>query len=304
MNTSTFTLVHRGRIVSNPVSASGNRLAQGLPDLKDALETFRPKYDQLKGSLLASMDHLDATHVGLVATRIQAIAAELNRQPEVTTVGVWDLGARVARLPLLIERLNAAQTTFVFFEIEAGIPSGLISQPERMVTWANERLGNRLRREDEDDMVRNLIANDFFPRAELVRSDLGVDYIVGLTPSMVAGQEDDGSVYWNHFSTFEGRAVLASVQDLRTFAKEAGKSFEVLIGGVLVAQLLVAMFHHRGLGFHEDRKCLFDYNESRVSIIEAAKSPCIEPECLKLIPSAFRESADRLVETLRTFTLP
>ena len=303
MNRPTFTLVHRGPVATKTGTESIARLAQELPELQNALGTFRPKHRQLKSTLLASLSILDASHLVSAAKKIHAITAEFQRQPSVTTVGVWDLGARVARLPELIERMNSAQPTFVFFEIEAGIPAGLISQPERMVTWATERLGKPLRPDQREDMVRNLIANDFFPRAESVRTDLGVDYLVGLTPSMVAGEGNHGQVYWNHFSTFERHAVLASVQDLRSFAKDAGRPFESLIGGVIVAQLFVAMFYDRGLGFHrEDRGCLFDYNESRVSIVEVAKNPRIEPECLKMIPPAFRNSATALVEALKTFT--
>lgn len=301
MNSQKFTLVHRGSLPAKLAKSTIERIEQTLPSLKDAFARFKPAQQKLKSVLAAEMSNLSAEHISAAAAKIETIRAELERQQKTISVGVWDIGARVAWLSKLIEHLNAAQPAFVFFEVEAGIPSGLISQPERVIAWAKDALGKNWKSSYRKDMESNVIANDFFPRADKVRADLGLDYIVGVTPGMVAGEEDDGNVYWNHFSTFEKRSILVSVQDLRAFAKKAGRPFEALVGHVTIAQLLVAQSYSRGLSFHEDRGCLFDYNESRESIVTAAQHPNIEPACLKLIAPSIRESALKLAEALNTF---
>lgn len=213
-------------------------------------------------------------------------------------VGIWDLDAYVGGLPDIIEALNASQPAFTFFEVQATIPAGLVSAPARVVRWASENVD--LGASDKRDMGDNVIAEDFYRHADRVRTDLGLDHLIGLTPKMVAGDEGD-KIFWNHFSTFQERLVLASVYELPKFAREAGRPYEALVGGLVVAQLLVAI-DYPGLGFHANRGCLFDYNEDRVSIVKAAKRPRIEAACLRKIRTDHREAATRLVEALRAYT--
>lgn len=59
------------------------------------------------------------------------------------TVGIWSLNAWLGDLAELIEALNRTQNTFVFYEVEATVPAGLISRPERMNSWLTEVRGKK-----------------------------------------------------------------------------------------------------------------------------------------------------------------
>jgi hypothetical protein len=229
---------------------------------------------------------------------LSRIVTELERQLDVVRVGIWDLDAHVGALPRMIEALNASQPAFTFFEVQASIPAGLVSAPAKVVRWASENavISGKDRREMRD----NVIADDFYRHAERVMVDLSLDYLIGLTPKMVAGEDDD-EIFWNHFSSFQKRLILASVYELPRFANEAGRPYEALVGGLVVAQLLVAI-DYPALGFHDNRGCLFDYNEDRVSIVRVAKRPRIEANCLKKIRTVYRAAAVSLIDALRAYT--
>jgi hypothetical protein len=215
------------------------------------------------------------------------------------TVALWDLGAWLGNLLHLIEALNRIQNDFVFYEVKATVTAGMISRPERVVSWATEAMGEPLKAEEEREIQDNVIADDFFPPAESIRRDLKVDYLVGITPSMVAGKESDG-IYWNHFSTFEGHTALVSTFDLREFAEETGRSLEVFLAKIIISQMLVAMFWPE-LSFHANRGCLFDYDESRITIVDKIRSPQIEPDCMNRIDARYHPALLAFLEFIRTY---
>lgn len=217
-----------------------------------------------------------------------------------TTLGIWDVGARVGLLPEVIQRLNDAQNQFLFFEIAAIVPAGLISQPARILAWSRERMG----RDRAEKISKNVIAEDFFERARIVRESTRVDYLVGLTSSMVAFEEGL-SAHWDYFATHEpreGRLILVSTYELARFAREAGRRFEMAVASVLISVFLVARYRRvSGLDFHEDRGCLFDFNQERSTIVESFRRCAIEPACLGRIPEADRRSVADLVLELEKY---
>jgi hypothetical protein len=214
-------------------------------------------------------------------------------------VGIWSLEAWLAGLGGLIDALNKAQSTFVFYEVDAAVPAGLISRPERVAAWFKEGTGRKPSRHIREHLEDNLIADDFFGLAENIRTDLMLDYIIGVTPSMVAGI-DGTQLYWNYFSTFDRRTVLASSYQLHEFARDTGWPLEAFLGKIIVSQLLVAVMWP-GLGFHPDNSCLFDFEESRVSLKDKVKDPHIEPDCLKKMKPAYRPAARAFVDLLRSY---
>jgi hypothetical protein len=194
----------------------------------------------------------------------------------------------------VIEALNAAQDTYAFFESLAVVPARIISEPTRVRAWSRERRSSgRL-----EGIERNVIAGDFFERAETVRRGLGLGFLAGITSSMIA-DEDEEEVYYNLFSTSRGRLLLVSSYYLRAFARKAGRTFEAAVLGVTIAQLLAARYER--LGFHEDRGCLFDENETRSTIVKVLRRLRIEPSCLALIPEADRAAASALVSALDAY---
>jgi hypothetical protein len=222
--------------------------------------------------------------------------------PPPLRIGVWDLGAWLGQLPKLLDAMSVAQPRYAFFAVEATVPVGMIRARESVIPWIKENTDEELAEEDRSEIENNMIANDFFAIGETVRKDLEVDYLVGVTPSMVAGESEDGEIYWNHFSSFEGKCVLASTYDLRSFARETKRPFELFLAGIIVAQLLTAQFWGSGLGFHrQNRGCLFDYNEDRASIMDKIDKVEIEPGCLKRIGPEFRDAAVALAKFLRVY---
>ena len=301
-----FTLVHQPDLKVGPHKPECLRqsllsLREVDPSLADSLKDLG---DNLLGTVLCTYTpDTEARAVDDYPSKasmlaLRTISAELHRQPHVVTVGLWDLGSKVGRLPDVIEAMNEVQPVFTFFEVQAAIPAGLISLPDGVAAWAKERLGRPLKKAERDDILNNVIANDFFDHGETIRKDLGIDYLVGITPSMVAFEEGE-RVYWNFFSTYWGRTVLVSTYDLRKYAEAADRTFEAAVLGVAIAQLLTAL--NPRLGYHDNRGCLFDFNEERDTITDSLRDPRIEPECLGKIQPKYRDAASTLISLLSSY---
>src|SRR3954447_13481785 len=142
--------------------------------------------DKLRATLAAS---LDSGVLGKAS--LERVDKELNRSGKVETAGIWDLGAWVGGLPGVVEAMNKAQPELVIFEVQAAVPAGLVSQPDRIAQWAEERLARKLRRSERAEMQTAIIDAELFPFAEQVRKDVGVDYLVALTSDSIAGELDD-----------------------------------------------------------------------------------------------------------------
>lgn len=227
------------------------------------------------------------------SARSSAIASGSVPRPQ--RVGVWDLGAWLSGLERLVRQLTEAQLAFDFFEVKAAVPAGLISRPERMVAWLKERMPHATPAL-ESQIQDNLIAEDFYPIGEDVARDLGIDYIVGVTPSMVAFEDEDGANA-NYFSTFEGHAILASTYGLRTYARETNLTLERYLGLIVVSSLLAARSWPT-LGFHPNTDCLFDFDAERVTIKVKALRPAIEASCMDKIREEDKAAAKALVSKL------
>jgi cytochrome P450 len=122
------------------------------------------------------------------------------------------------------------------------------------------------------------------------------DYLIGLTPAMVAGGYRN-EVFWNYFSAAQGRVLMVSTTDLREYAAKARRPFEVAVGGLMVATLLAQMTE--GLDFHENRGCIFDKNEDRHTLVRNIRKPAIEPECLDRMSPRLRAAALAIIERLK-----
>lgn len=214
-----------------------------------------------------------------------------NRIPRKTlAVGIWDLGAWLGSFPAFLELMNKAQRSYKFTPVTATVPAGMLRRREGVLNWLKEATNSIISDNQVADVMSNTIANDYFVLAEKIRTDLSLDYLVGITPGMIAGI-DNNEVYWNHFSSMEERLLIASTYDLRKFSSEANRPFDLFLAEIVVAQLLVAQFHSSGLGYHrENRGCLFDYNGDRESLKKKVTTPHIDQDCLKLIPASYRSS--------------
>lgn len=308
-----FTLIHR-LAATEGAEEAGHEVAERRALLESAVD---PAHASFATTLKRKLNHTlvntsfarapAGCTAGLVymeaVPAYERVLADLERQSKVITVGIWELGTHAGYLPWLIERLNAAQPLFTFFKIQAAVPAGLVSRPSRIKAWSMEmeRLGY-ISRQYRETITDNIIAEDFFGRAERVRKELGVEYLIGVTPSMVAGIEDDGqerTVYWNHLAVSEGRTILTSAYGMNAHAQKAKRPFEVALALVAVAQL-VATLNPR-IEYHDDVGCIFDYNQDHRAIVKSLRRPMIDKECLARLAPRFRDAAVALVEELGAY---
>lgn len=305
-----FTLVHRLDALEEG-GAAGHAAAERRTLLESAADPIHIKLaSSLKRGFYRTLVNTSFAHapagsdVRVVYNEAlpawEYVLADMGRGDKVVTVGLWELGTHAGYLPWLIEQLNAAQTLFTFFKIQAAIPSGIVSRPERVKAWARrlEEQGYIMPLGDSGGIAENIIAEDFYGRAELVRKEIGVDYLVGVTSSMVAGSED-GEVYWNHLAVSHGRTILASAHGMHALAQKAGRPYEVAIGMIAVAQLLVTL--NSRLDYHKDRGCIFDYNLRHAAIVKSIRRPMIEDYCHDLMAPRYRDAAEALVAALGAY---
>jgi hypothetical protein len=293
-----FTLVHNPGVPRGTFVKTYATLKRREPNLVFALERIRPRLaaSVLGSTMIRSVP--DGSVLDSTLEALELVQSEMSRGEKVLAVGIWGLETRAGNIPDLLEALNAAQATFTFFEVQAAIPAGLVSQRQKVLAWAESKLGRKLPSKESQHIRLNVIADEVFPRAEKVRQDLGLDYLVAITPYMIAG-EDSEEIYWNHFSMAQGDVSIISTAQLRELAQTAGRPFEVALAALMISSLLVGL--NPRLGFHSDNGCLFDYNGGRHTLAGTIAKPRIEGDCLKLIKPRFREAASSLVEAVEKY---
>lgn len=223
------------------------------------------------------------------------IARELSRMTKVQRIGLLDLGVWIAGLPALMSRLNAAQVPYTLFEINAPVPAGLRKTTEGMDAWMQSH-GVQLKKSERAALQPQVIAGDFFTVAHDIRTGMGLDMVVGLIPVMVAGESDEG-VYWNHYCSVSDGAALVSTADLREFAATAGRPFEAAVGVLLIGAILVRF--NSKLSYHDNRGCIFDYNEDRVSLIDTIKTLKLCADCAKHMSAEQKGATEAMLAVLR-----
>lgn len=268
------------------------RVVQTKPDLAKSVASLTPRFRQ---SLLASTVE---TASDSALDLLERSVSEVQRAPRVCKVGLWDMSSQVGRLPSIVAALNEVQPAFAFFELQAAVPAGLLSRPERVWQWASDLAV--VRPKDKKSISSNVILSDFARRAEVVRKDFGIDYLVGIAASKVASDDED-NIYWDSFSALKGRIILVSTYDLYKYAAKAGRPFEAAVAYIAIATLMVAA--NPRLQFHEENTgCMFDENQQRSSIVKDLAHPMIEERCLKLILPRFRSAAEALVKVLGNYS--
>jgi hypothetical protein len=306
MTLSPFTLVHDPVATKRVLDLERGwmkKIRKEGAGLASTLSALSPK---LRRSVLFSVSAVtgpapEPSSAGPSVRSLAPVLSDLGREAHVVTVGVWDIDAAVARLPDVIRVMNRAQPKLTFFEVHAAIPAGTVSRSERVAEWAKRlrrKINRRLSAREREEIADNLIDEDFFDRASTVRSDLGVDYLVGITASMVAGEDENGP-YWNFFTSSKDRSLLVSSYDLREFAARARRPFEVAVSLLVLAQTMIEL--NPRLGFHEDRGCLFDENIDRAAFTTVIRQPEIDEDCLSLLRPKFRDAATAIVEALERY---
>ncbi len=226
--------------------------------------------------------------------------------PTQICVGVWDLVGEVPELADILELLDAAQDTYRFVEILAALPTGTVASAEQVRGWARKHT-REISSEALEHVGANLVARDFFPRADRIRSDLGLDWVATITPSWILAEpqhDEVGELPWNRSAVFMAGAFVISTRDLRRHAREAECPLELAVALLLVASALIAS--EPDLRFASSRDDLFDLcsrggHEPAWEIGPLLCRPSISRASLAEIRPERRSSVQALIEVLADY---
>lgn len=256
--------------------------------------TLRSTLSKSRQSVMARSPGTSDTNLN---KNLTTVVNDLQAAESVVRVGVLDLGAWLGGLPALIEKINKAQPLYSLFELLTPIPGGLIKTQKGFGAWVQKQLGAGADSEQFQDVAPQMIEEDFFEAAESIRVAMGVDCLIGITPALIAGQNPT-EIFWNHFASTKHKLILLSTADLRDFSAKAGRPFEAGVGMLLVAALLVS--RNERLCYHKvDTGCIFDYNESRESLVNSLRAMMIDNKCQEKMPIEQRATALAMVRTLK-----
>ena len=288
-----FTIINRNREINVKRAEFESNLVQGLMrSAPKTAEMFKQLPRPLKEAALSStaprapLDWVRSPRKAIpeqskLLSQFAAAVKLAGARAQATTVGLLDLGARVSGLPRLIERMNNAQDRMVFIEVQTPVPAGMIKTGATLVTEFERAVDRPLRDDEKQDVVRNMLVNEFITFAESVRQKNELDSLVGITPAMLAYHEDD-QTHWNYFSYGNGGPLsVVSTFDLREYAMRAGRPFEAAVGMLIVGQIISTRNH---LDFHaEARGCPLDFNDNRESLVVSIRSMRFDAQCLQVI---------------------
>lgn len=224
------------------------------------------------------------------------------QSPDRTRVGVWDLEVNAGFLPDILNELNDCQSEFRFEMIDGSVPRSITFGGESTLDWARKMLGSQVKG-SEQSLRKNIVAGNLHTLSQSAIDDFGLDLVVLFTKWMIADIRG-ARVIWNYFSVSESNSIIVSAADVREFAKNANRSFEVALASMMISQLVVEL-HPDEVGFHREcRGCMFDFSETRITLVETFEALEFEQECLETIPQPTRDAAERMANVLRTAPRP
>jgi hypothetical protein len=296
-----FTLIYDS-VVDSGKPGDMEIVKRNAPNIAESIQRLGLNRNLEQAIIRRPFEQISQEPDGHQFAELEPVIAELGRDQDVVTVAMWDLGARPGNLPQVISALNYSQPVFTFFELQgAPVPVGSIARDTRIVDFVRDRYRMEeedLSKEEEDQIKSNFLSNSFYLGAHAVYERIGVNYLVGLTQSMIAG-EDDSQFFWNYFSDSQDHILVVSTYDLRRYSQIAKRPFEVAIFMLTIGQLLTEM--NQDVEFHNDNGCLFDFNEERSAFVLCIKELRIDDECLKKIAERYRHPVVAMMEALRTF---
>jgi hypothetical protein len=220
--------------------------------------------------------------------------------PESTrvSVGIWDMNTSAGSLPKLLEVVEDKQSYFSFFNVVAPFQTGLtLPGPQVAAEWA-ARTGDRMPKESA---AENVSAIRLFHAAEPVLKQLQIDWLVVVVASMISDARTRKDALYNLFSTTKGKTVLVSTYDLRRYAAEGGRPFEVALLGCAVSGLVSAMVPEVQ---YQDKSTgsIFDRCMIRRDIVKCIEDPHIDPENRARIPEKILKPTEQILDVLKTYS--
>lgn len=215
--------------------------------------------------------------------------ASIPRRP--ARIGVWDAGARLGALGALLGRLDEAQDGFLFSELLAPVPAGVVRSAETVRAWLRERQVPAGR---SSRIGPRVLGAELAGRGEAIRLALDLDAVVALSRSrLLEATRERGAAHATASS--HGRVVLVSGDGFRAAAASAGLPVSPLLLRAALPRLLAALFPKVRL--HAPRGCLFDRRDGATAVL-AGWGQGLEAPCRNLLPRAFRSAADAVVAAL------
>jgi hypothetical protein len=285
-----FTLTRlRGRIIERLIrdqrAAFLTRLGILHPDLVKVAKRLPAK---LLLSVMGSELPLTSSGISVKPTKglIQFLRYFAAR-PEAITIGIWELDNPVVGLAETLADLNRAQRHFSFLRVKASVPAGLVSKVERLRWFFDQDAGFGKDAYAPEDP--NVMAEDFQSLSDDVRTDVGLEYLIGITGFGVASDDKDDGFEFDITSVTRKKCTIVSTYWLRQEASKHRLSLSALTAWTILGQILVDL--SRRLAFHADRGCLFDENQDDFETLgPALVDGAVEEACAVLIRRDLREA--------------
>jgi len=309
MKLSPFTLVYKPYEKSPEsavkLSSSGSPTKTRVRHLLEE-STSEAKRNLLKASVqyLSLNSENETDEADELMSAFETLAADLGKNANVVTVGLWDLGTRAGNLPKIVSRLNEGQKTFTFYDLQAAVPAGLVSRRERVLSWAERHGGNQSHKINFPAHEANVIADDFFDYARQIRQYFNLAYVIGIVPQRITNLEADNRVSVNRYAASSGRAgkgryCLLSAYNLRRQAKETERAFESSVTLLVVCQILISL--SKTLTYETPKNCIFNCVASEPKRIAALNEFEIGTDCLNQVSPLYQQSAAELMRILREY---
>lgn len=174
-------------------------------------------------------------------------------------VAIIDIDKGIGGVDTLAVQLNSVQNFFYFVSPSLSVPEDSVTKIDGIENFATYLLPSTLYKK---------------------HGMLNVDLAVMATTYPLAFKEE-GNILYNYFSgpsDVDERFLFISLDQLYSFSKEAGCTFEQAIINIIVGQLLVYFTH---IGYHaETRECPMDFCEIRHNIVKSLKKRRFCEECL------------------------
>lgn len=210
-------------------------------------------------------------------------------------VGIWDMNTSAGTLPKLLAELEEKQNYFSFYNVVAPFQTGLtLPGPHVAAEWLS-RTRTRMSRQSA---AENVSAARIFDAAKPVLRQMPIDWLVVVVASMISDARPTGDSMYNLFATSKGRVVLVSAFDLRHYAAEAGRPFEVALLGCALSGLVAAMVP-RVEYRNQSTGSIFDYCIVRHDIVKCIREAHVDEENRKVIPRKILEPTEQILDVLK-----
>lgn len=179
--------------------------------------------------------------------------SELNKDSQLNyhyRVALLDVNNGVGNVSMLAEELNKIQNVFYFVTPSIPMPTNVVQNIDGIENFATY-----------------LLPSSIYKKHGMLNADIAI-----ITTAYPLAFEEDGSILYNYYSgpsDKDERFLFVSLDQLYSYAKEAGCTFEQGFVSIVVGQLLV---YFTKLGYHDKtRGCPMDFCEIRHDIVESLR---------------------------------